>query len=93
MYVISPFQYIYTFIKGHLAQKGLLKVTFPSQLQYLNGSLSKLSSLKVYFLAVHVRTFGESITCKIMSELVRKISIFLVFLSIKWGVGWITINF
>ena len=33
--------------------KGLVKVTFPSHLQYLNGSLSKsLRSLKVYFRAV-----------------------------------------
>ena len=34
-------------------RKGLVKVTFPSHLQYLNGSLSKsLRSLKVYFRAV-----------------------------------------
>ena len=36
-------------------RKGLVKVTFPSHLQYLNGSLSKsLRSLKVYFRAVNV---------------------------------------
>ena len=36
-------------------RKGLVKVTFPSHLQYLNGSLSKsLRSLKVYFRAVIV---------------------------------------
>ena len=36
-------------------RKGLVKVTFPSHLQYLNGSLSKsLRSLKVYFRAVLV---------------------------------------
>ena len=34
-------------------RKGLVKVTFPSHLQYLNGSLPKsLRSLKVYFRAV-----------------------------------------
>ena len=34
-------------------RKGFVKVTFPSHLQYLNGSLSKsLRSLKVYFRAV-----------------------------------------
>ena len=42
-------------IKCHLAQhqKGLVKMTYPSDLQYLNDSLSKgLSSLMVYFRAV-----------------------------------------
>ena len=35
-------------------RKGLVRVTFPSHLQYLNGSLSKsLRSLKVYFRAVY----------------------------------------
>ena len=34
-------------------RKGLVRVTFPSHLQYINGSLSKsLISLKVYFRAV-----------------------------------------
>ena len=34
-------------------RKGLVKMTFPSHLQYLNGSLSKLlRSLKVYFRTV-----------------------------------------
>ena len=39
-------------------RKGLVKVNFPSHLQYLNGSLSKsLRSLKVYFRAVSVLIF------------------------------------
>ena len=40
-------------------RKGLVKVTFPSHLQYLNGSLSKsLRSLKVYFRAVIYTQFN-----------------------------------
>ena len=55
----SPLQYLSkTFTRSSKVtfpniRKGLVKVTFPSHLQYLNGSLSKsLRSLKVYFRAV-----------------------------------------
>ena len=52
VYYISAFQYLSkTFSKVTLPniRKGLVKVTFPSPLQYLNGSLFKpLLSLKVY---------------------------------------------
>ena len=44
------------FIKYHLdIRKYLVNVTFPTPLNYLNGSLSKcLSSLKVYFIKSYV---------------------------------------
>ena len=55
----SPLQYLSkTFTRSSKVtlpniRKGLVKVTFPSHLQYLNGSLSKsLRSLKVNFRAV-----------------------------------------
>ena len=55
----SPLQYLSkTFTRSSKVtlpniRKGLVKVTFPSHLQYLNGSISKsLRSLKVYFRAV-----------------------------------------
>ena len=57
----SPLQYLSkTFTRSSKVtlpniRKGLVKVTFQSHLQYLNGSLSKsLRSLKVYFCAVEV---------------------------------------
>ena len=41
--------------------KGLVKMTFPSHLQYLNGSLSKsLRSLKVYFRAVFLKVLESA---------------------------------
>ena len=47
-----PFQCIYMIINCHLAQhqefKGLVKMTFPSHLQYLNGSLSKGLSSSIF---------------------------------------------
>ena len=59
----SPLQYLSkTFTRSSKVtlpniRKGLVKVTFPSHLQYLNGSLSKsLRSLKVYFRAVLLAT-------------------------------------
>ena len=58
----SPLQYLsktFTYLSKVTLpniRKGLVKVTFPSHLQYLNGSLSKsLRSLKVYFRAVRLR--------------------------------------
>ena len=55
----SPLQYISkTFTRSSKVtlpniMKGLVKVTFPSHLQYLNGFISKsLRSLKVYFRSV-----------------------------------------
>ena len=57
----SPLQYLSkTFTRSSKVtfpniRKDLVKVTFPSHLLYLNGSLSKsLRSLKVYFRAVGV---------------------------------------
>ena len=57
----SPLQYLSkTFTRSSKVtlpniRKGLVKVTFPSHLQYPNGSLSKsLRSLKVYFCAVYI---------------------------------------
>ena len=54
---ISPFQYLsnaFTYSsKVTLPGKCLVKVTFPSHLQYLNGALSKgLSPVKIVFRAV-----------------------------------------
>ena len=61
MYDMSPLQYLSkTFTCSSKVtltniRKGLVKVTFASHLQYLNGSLSKsLRSLEVYFRAVSV---------------------------------------
>ena len=43
-------------------RKGLVNVTIPSQLQYLNGSLSKsLKSLKVYFRAVYHMQYKKNL--------------------------------
>ena len=54
---MSPFQYLsfYMFIKVTLPniRKSLVNVSFPSPLQYLNGSLSKYLS-SVYFHAVQI---------------------------------------
>ena len=64
----SPLQELYkTFTRSSKVtlpniRKGLVKVTFPSHLQYLNGSLSKsLRSLKVYFRAVYAEANSWSI--------------------------------
>ena len=56
---MSPLQYLSKTFTSKVTlpniRKGLVKVTFASHLQYLNGSLSKsLRSLKVYFHAVYV---------------------------------------
>ena len=55
-------------------RKGLVKVTFPSHLQYLNGSLSKsLRSLKVYFRTVNVGWFVfYNSDCQDANELQRQ---------------------
>ena len=59
--VMEPLQYLsktFTYsskVAMPNIRKGLVKVTFQSHLQYLNGSLSKaLRSLKVYFRTVFV---------------------------------------
>ena len=60
MYDIPPLQYLSkTFtclskVTLPKIRKGFVKVIFPLPFEYLNGSLSKsLSTLKVYFHAVH----------------------------------------
>ena len=59
-------------------RNGLVKVTFPSHLQYLNGSLSKsLRSLKVYFRAVTACLFWFMVEFDPRKEKINVISDFL----------------
>ena len=66
-------------------------MTFPSHLQYLNGSLSKyLRSLKVYFRAVYIIInnsqseikIGEKILTQIKRKILRK---FLEKMQVEYG--------
>ena len=57
-----------------IIRKGLVKMTFPSHLQYLNDSLSKsLSSLKVYFRIVLPLGFPNMASKYIMFSLITLI--------------------